>query len=63
MMHDMLSSILDVVASIFGQMGERALVVNTELHVEKADGAAGSGNIIMLPDPNNGLCAQWCYGS
>ena len=50
--HDMLSSILDVVASIFGQMGEMALVVNTELRVEGADGAAGSGNIIMLPDPD-----------
>ena len=50
--HDMLSSILDVVASIFGQMGEMALVVNTELHVEGTDGATGSGNIIMLPDPD-----------
>ena len=50
--HDMLSSILDVVASIFGQMGEMALVVNTELHVEGVDGATGSGNIIMLPDPD-----------
>ena len=50
--NDMLSSILDVVASIFGQMGEMALVVNTELRVEGADGAAGSGNIIMLPDPD-----------
>ena len=48
----MLSSILDVVASIFGQMGEMALVVNTELHVEGVDGATGSGNIIMLPDPD-----------
>jgi len=50
--HDMLSSILDVVASIFGQMGEMALVVNTELRVEGADGASGSGNIVMLPDPD-----------
>ena len=50
--HDMLSSILDVVASIFGQMGEMALVVNTELHVEGVDGATGSGNIVMLPDPD-----------
>ena len=50
--HDMLSSILDVVASIFGQMGEMALVVNTELRVEGAGGAAVSGNIVMLPDPD-----------
>ena len=48
----MLSSILDVVASIFGQMGEMALVVNTELHVEGTDGSTGSGNIVMLPDPD-----------
>ncbi|MDR1649140.1 MAG: chemotaxis protein CheC [Synergistaceae bacterium] len=52
--HDMLASILDVVASIFGQMGEMALVVNTELRV----GGSGeskrniSGNIVMLPDPD-----------
>jgi chemotaxis protein CheC len=53
--HDMLASILDVVASIFGQMGDMALVVNTELRV----GGAGesnakriTGNIVMLPDPN-----------
>ncbi len=50
--HDMLSSILDVVASIFGQMGEMALVVNTELRVEGAEGASISGNIVMLPDPD-----------
>ena len=31
--HDMLGSILDVVASIYGQMGEMALVVNTELQL------------------------------
>jgi chemotaxis protein CheC len=52
--HDMLASILDVVASIFGQMGDMALVVNTELRV----GGTGenerriSGNIVMLPDPH-----------
>jgi chemotaxis protein CheC len=52
--HDMLASILDVVASIFGQMGDMALVVNTELRV----GGSGeskrniSGNIVMLPDPD-----------
>ena len=47
----MLSSILDVVASIFGQMGETALMVNTELKVEETGDKPISGNIIMLPDP------------
>lgn len=48
--HDMMSSILDVVVTIFGQMGEMALVVNTELKVGNKD-APASGNIVMLPDP------------
>ncbi|MDR1731869.1 MAG: chemotaxis protein CheC [Synergistaceae bacterium] len=49
--HDMLASILEVVASIFGQMGEMALLVNTELRI--GDGSRHiSGNIIMLPDPD-----------
>ena len=52
--HDMLSSILDVVASIFGQMGETALMVNTELRVDNGDKKSGSiqGNIVMIPDPD-----------
>lgn len=50
--HDMLSSVIDVVASIFGQMGEMALLVNTELRVEGVGSAPVSGNIIMLPDPD-----------
>ena len=50
--HDMLASILDVVASIFGQMGEMALVINTELRVGGAGDAPISGNIVMLPDPD-----------
>ena len=50
--HDMMASVLDVVASIFGQMGDMAVLVNTALRV----GGAGSeqdisGNIVMLPDP------------
>ncbi len=49
--HDMLGSILDVVASIFGQMGEMALIVNTELRVGGTDQNI-SGNIVMLPDPD-----------
>lgn len=48
--HDLLASILDVVASIFGTMGETAMLVNTELRVE--GDTPLSGNIIMLPDPD-----------
>jgi chemotaxis protein CheC len=52
--HDMLASILDVVASIFGQLGDMALVVNTELRVGSMDSRERkiSGNIVMLPDPD-----------
>jgi chemotaxis protein CheC len=52
--HDMLASILDVVASIFGQLGEMALVVNTELRVGGLEDSERniSGNIVMLPDPD-----------
>ena len=50
--HDLLSSILDVVASIYGQLGETALLVNTELSVEGLEeGRKISGQIILLPDP------------
>jgi chemotaxis protein CheC len=51
--HDMMASILDVVASIFGQMGEMAVLVNTALRVGGAEGGQDiSGNIVMLPDPD-----------
>ncbi|MBR6901422.1 MAG: chemotaxis protein CheC [Synergistaceae bacterium] len=51
--HDMLSSILDVVAAIYGQMGETALLVNTELRVEGLEaGRKISGHIILIPDPD-----------
>jgi len=51
--HDMLASIMDVVASIFGQMGEMAVLVNTALRVGgTVDGQEISGNIVMLPDPD-----------
>jgi len=50
---DMLASILDVVASIFGQMGEMAVLVNTALKIEGVEGGQNiSGNIVMLPDPD-----------
>jgi len=52
--HDMLASIMDVVASIFGQMGDMAVLVNTELRVGGSDGSERdiSGNIVMVPDPD-----------
>ncbi len=51
--HDMLSSILDVVASIYGQMGETALLVNTEISVDGLEeGRKISGHIILIPDPD-----------
>jgi chemotaxis protein CheC len=56
--HDMLGSILDVVATIFGQMGEMALIVNTELRVsggedkDRDKGRKISGNIVVVPDPD-----------
>jgi chemotaxis protein CheC len=49
--HDMLGSILDVVASIFGTMGEYALVVSTTLRISGADSVNTDGNIIFLPNP------------
>lgn len=50
--HDLLSSILDVVASIYGQMGDMALLVNTELKVEGLEaGRKISGQIVLIPDP------------
>ncbi|MDR1741433.1 MAG: chemotaxis protein CheC [Synergistaceae bacterium] len=53
---DMLASILDVVASMFGQMGEMALIIDAELRVDNVKGGAKGGgissNIIMLPDPD-----------
>ncbi|MBP6332168.1 MAG: chemotaxis protein CheC [Aminivibrio sp.] len=50
--HDMLGSILDVVASIFGQSGEHALIVDTSLKVENVEGRV-SGKVVMLPDPGS----------
>lgn len=49
--HDMLGSILDVVASIFGVMGEYALVVSTTLRINGIKSLNMDGNIILLPNP------------
>lgn len=50
--HDMLGSILDVVAAIFGQSDEYALIVNTALKVENVE-VNISGKVVMLPDPGS----------
>jgi len=49
--HDMLGSILDVVASIFGASGEYALVVSTTLRISGSDRGDMDGNIILIPNP------------
>jgi len=50
--HDMLGSILDVVASMFGVFGEYALVISTTLRISGAEDVNMDGNIILLPDPD-----------
>lgn len=50
--HDMLGSIIDVVASIYGQFGEYALIVDTSLKIGDVGGGV-SGKVIMLPDPGS----------
>ena len=49
---DMLGSILDVVASIFGTFGEYALVISTVLRISGTEDVNMDGNIILLPDPD-----------
>lgn len=48
--HDMLGAIMDVVASIFGVMGETAVIVKTTLQVMDVQQEI-RGNVIMVPDP------------
>jgi chemotaxis protein CheC len=48
--HDMLGSILDVVASTFGVMGDTALLVKTTLQVKDMEREV-RGTVIMVPDP------------
>lgn len=50
--HDMMGSVLQVVASIFGQSGEHALIVDTTLAVGDLDRNV-SGKIVLLPDPGS----------
>jgi chemotaxis protein CheC len=47
---DMLGSIMDVVASIFGVMGDSAVLVKTNLYIKGLEGDLG-GTVIMIPDP------------
>jgi chemotaxis protein CheC len=47
---DMLGSIMDVVASMFGVMGDSAMLVKTNLHIKGLEDELG-GTVIMIPDP------------
>jgi chemotaxis protein CheC len=49
---DMLGSIMDLVAAMFGVIGESALLVKTNLHVKGLDEGLG-GTVIMVPDPGS----------
>ncbi len=48
--HDMLGAIMDVVASMFGILGDAALLVKTSLRVKDMEHEVG-GSVIMVPDP------------
>ena len=50
--HDMMGAILQVIASIFGQTGEYALIVDTTLKVGDMETNV-SGKVVMLPDPGS----------
>ncbi|MDR3331727.1 MAG: chemotaxis protein CheC [Synergistaceae bacterium] len=47
---DMLGSIMDLVASMFGVIGDSAMLVKTSLHVMDLEDELG-GTVIMIPDP------------
>lgn len=50
--HDMMGAVLQVVASIFGQAGEYAFIVDTTLKVGDIEGDV-SGKVVLLPDPGS----------
>lgn len=50
--HDMLGSIMDVVAAMFGIMGDTAMLVKTTLKIVDSDTEA-KGMVIMVPDPGS----------
>jgi chemotaxis protein CheC len=47
---DMLGSVMDLVASMFGVIGDSAMLVKTSLHIKDLDDELG-GTVIMIPDP------------
>ena len=47
---DMLGSIMDLVASMFGMIGDYAMLVKTSLKIKDMD-CDLSGNVVMIPDP------------
>ncbi|MDR1966665.1 MAG: chemotaxis protein CheC [Synergistaceae bacterium] len=49
---DMLGSIMDLVASMFGVIGDSAMLVKTSLHIKELDEELG-GTVIMIPDPGS----------
>jgi chemotaxis protein CheC len=51
----MLGSIMDLVASMFGVIGESAMLVKTSLHIKSLDEDLG-GTVIMVPDPGSLEC-------
>lgn len=50
--HDMLGAVMDIVASIFGVMGDTAILVKTSLQVKDVEHEV-QGNVIMVPDPGS----------
>ncbi|MCL2683796.1 MAG: chemotaxis protein CheC [Synergistaceae bacterium] len=50
--HDMLGSLMDLVATMFGVMGESAMLVKTNLHIKELEEDIG-GSIILVPDPGS----------
>lgn len=49
---DMLGSIMDLVASMFGVLGDSAMLVKTNLKVVDVEDGLG-GTVIMIPDPGS----------
>lgn len=47
---DMLGAIMDLVASMFGVIGDSAMLVKTSLRIKDLD-CDLSGNVVMIPDP------------
>jgi len=50
--HDMLGSLMDLVATMFGVMGDSAMLVKTNLHIRGLDENI-RGAVIMVPDPGS----------